>query len=380
MKSIIVLKFDNMYGGIENYLMSMQVQLEQQIRFIFLSESEHNMHEKQVLSHNGAMIRVPREYGLLSYLSNMRNKLKLLRKETDTIYLNIGDYSHEKLAVLILAKRLKYHIIVHSHGAKSELSNSNFIHKSTHQIIRLCSLYCLRNCTKLAVSDRAGTFLYGKQSFHILAPGIETKRFLYNDTVRKELRKELECQNKFVVGFVGRMVEVKNPSFAIRVISELCHVLGKENVLLMMIGDGPLLDDMKRLTEAENIKRQVLFVGATNRVNQYLQAMDCMIGTSFSEGMGINLLEAQAAGLPCVCAQGRYPDEIAVTKLVHMIPLESGEQKWAEMLHQIWYQKDKIEIKRFEEIDPALVQYDTANLSIKLYRYLTGMMEDTKTA
>ena len=208
MRSIIVLKFDNLIGGIENFLLDMQAQLEDRIKFIFITETRFNMHENQILSKNGEIIKIPREDGLLPYLSNLYKNLKLQRNKTDTIYLNIGDYSHEKLAILMIAKRLKYHVVIHSHGGKMELSKNSFIHSLSHWIIRHCSLYYTRNCTRLAVSHRAGSFLFGGQTFNVLSSGLDVKRFCYNDSFRDEFSCRFRCLQNFIIFFFGLMVEI----------------------------------------------------------------------------------------------------------------------------------------------------------------------------
>ena len=372
MKEIIVFGLSDTIGGVENYLLILQKQLEQQVRFLFFAESGKNMYAEQIISHHGEMVYIPREEGIRVYIRTLHEKLKEYRKRTDTIYLNVSNYSHERLILLRFAKRLNYKVIIHSHAAKLNRIE-RVIHRMTHQMIKQLSLRYVDDCVRLAVSQRAGRFLYGNRSFQVLSPGIDLNRFIFDPQVRENHRAQHHCGNRFVVGFVGRMVEIKNPEFAIDVFHELCQIVGKEKALLMMIGDGTLLEAMKQKAAALELKAEVLFLGASDQVNRDLQAMDCLIGTSLSEGMPLNIMEAQAAGLPVICARDRYPREIAVSSLVKMIPLEVGAKAWAEEIVSIMNQEQNIDrAKRLQDLMPSLTCFDQIKVAQSLYEHLTS--------
>ena len=371
MREIIVFGLQDSVGGVENYLLGLQKQLEQQVRFLFFVETGKNMYAEQIALHQGEIIYIPREEGVSAYIRILKEELEKYRKRTDTIYLNISNYSHERLVIFQIAKRLKYLVLIHSHGAKLKQIQSA-IHRGTHRIIKQLSLRYVDDCFRLAVSQRAGQFLYGNRSFRVLSPGIDLNRFTFDLQIRKNIRTQYNCKNKFVVGFVGRMVEVKNPEFAIEVIRELCSILGKEKVLLMMIGDGPLMESVRRKAKELGLEERVLFLGASDQVYQFLQAMDCLIGTSFSEGMPLNIMEAEAAGLPVICSKNCYPQEIAVTTFLQMISLEEGAKAWADALYRISMENDKDRMKRLEDNAPSIADFDQKRVAQSFYSYLLG--------
>lgn len=72
-----------------------------------------------------------------------------------------------------------------------------------------------RNSTRLAVSQRAGLYMYGSQHFDIVPPGIELEKFAFSPEKRIIIRATHHCENCFVVGVVGRLVGVKNYEFAL---------------------------------------------------------------------------------------------------------------------------------------------------------------------
>ena len=369
MKEIIVFGLSDSIGGVENYLLSMQKQLKKQVRFLFFAENGKNMYTEQIVSHQGEIIYIPREEGIQVYIRTLQKKLKEYRKRTNTIYLNISNYSHERLIILQIAKRLNYKVLIHSHGAKLN-TIERAIHRMTHKVIKQLSLRYVDDCFRLAVSQRAGVFLYGKRPFQVLSPGINLNRFAFDPQIREKIRTQYNCKNKFVVGFVGRMLEVKNPEFAVHVIRELCSIVGKEKVLLMMIGDGPFLESLRNKAKKMSLDEQILFLGASDQVYKYLQAMDCLIGTSFSEGMPLNIMEAQAAGLPVICSKKSYPQEIAVTTFLQMISLEEGAKAWADALYKISLEDKTNRTKRLEDNASFIAAFDQQRVAQSLYRYL----------
>lgn len=70
-----------------------------------------------------------------------------------------------------------------------------------------------------------------------------------------------------------------------------------ENSILVMLGDGPLLEDAKKLAEKNN---RILFLGNIPNVVDYFTSADYYISASLSEGLPIAVMEAMACGLPVI--------------------------------------------------------------------------------
>ena len=98
----------------------------------------------------------------------------------------------------------------------------------------------------------------------------------------------------------------------------------------MWIGEGNQRPIIEERISAENIKNDVLLLGHRTDVPDLLQAMDCFILPSYSEGLPVSVIEAQAAGLPCFLSDS-ITKEINITGLCHFIPFNSYE-KWADAI------------------------------------------------
>lgn len=71
------------------------------------------------------------------------------------------------------------------------------------------------------------------------------------------------------------------------------------NARFLWIGSGDLKKKVEARARAYGIYDRIIFLGNTDYVNEYYQAMDCFILPSRFEGLPIVGIEAQAAGLPC---------------------------------------------------------------------------------
>ena len=102
---------------------------------------------------------------------------------------------------------------------------------------------------------------------------------------------------------VGRVAFEKNIDFLLRVLVRVRQRI--PGVLLVIAGEGPALNQLKRLATRLGLDGSVLFVGYQDR-NQALldcyRAGDVFVFASRTETQGLVLLEAMAVGVPVVAA------------------------------------------------------------------------------
>jgi glycosyltransferase involved in cell wall biosynthesis len=114
------------------------------------------------------------------------------------------------------------------------------------------------------------------------------------------LRKELwEDSEGPVVLFVGRLVKEKGVDRLLRVWASLP---GHERILLLIVGDGPLREDLESQTRNLRLLPSVRFLGHQVEVSRFYSIADLFVLPSKTEGMSNSLLEAMAAGLPVVAS------------------------------------------------------------------------------
>lgn len=184
-------------------------------------------------------------------------------------------------------------------------------------------------CSKLACE-----WLFGKGSVErgearVILNGIDSTLFVYNESVRKELRQEMGIDDKFVLGHVGRFVNQKNHTFLLDIFAEVCK--RRDDAVLLLIGIGELMDAMKEKAANLGIADKVCFIGFRDDRNRFMQAMDSFIFPSLYEGLSVVLVEAQASGLP-VYASDSTTTETKYSPYMKFLSLELPASEWARVI------------------------------------------------
>lgn len=131
--------------------------------------------------------------------------------------------------------------------------------------------------------------------------GIDIERFKFNETTRKEMRKELELSDKIVFGFMGRLKREKGVRELLSAFNKI--IVKCPNAILLLVG----LDEencQSWIYEYESLKEgsNVIFYGYSSRPNDLLMACDVFCNPSYREGFGLSVLEASCIGLPVICS------------------------------------------------------------------------------
>lgn len=109
--------------------------------------------------------------------------------------------------------------------------------------------------------------------------------------------------NVLKVGLVGRLVPVKRADLFIDTIQLLAQLLAKQvsgTVKGIIIGDGPLMENLKKLTAEKGLSELIEFKGFVANPAQELEQLDLLLMPSDHEGIPMVLLESLLAGLPVV--------------------------------------------------------------------------------
>lgn len=225
-----------------------------------------------------------------------------------------------------VARRYGVHaVLLHSHSEKPGESAASILRN--RMILRLSA-----DCADvwLACSQAAETALMGIPSaVHILPNAIDTHRFIFREAARVDCRAQLGiAPDAPVIGHVGRMAEVKNQCFLLEAFAACLAVMPTAQLLL--IGDGPLEQELHDMAAKLGIRDSVHFLGTRRDTPALYAAMDVFAMPSRYEGLSMALLEAQAAGLSCVVSSTVSP-ESDVTGRMAFLPLDHV-QTWADQL------------------------------------------------
>jgi glycosyltransferase involved in cell wall biosynthesis len=247
-----------------------------------------------------------------------------------------GHVHHFNGSVLRLAKQAGVSIrIAHSHSDTSSQEASGKWYRYLY--LALMKGWIHRYATVgLAISREAAAVLFGLDwetdpRWRVFDCGIDLKPF-QDEVDPVAVRTELGIpQDAFVIGHVGRFVEVKNHSFIIDTMVEVAK--RDPNICLLLVGDGPLRSSIEQKAFQVGLTERVIFAGIRTDIPRLmLGAMNVFLFPSLYEGMGHVRLEAQAAGLPSVVSD-QVPEEGDVVKpLVRRMSLSQSASTWAETI------------------------------------------------
>jgi len=131
--------------------------------------------------------------------------------------------------------------------------------------------------------------------------GVDTDRFRPRLGERPSvLPRTFVDSESIVVGTVGRAQPVKDQATLVRAFAELVRRPGGSGLRLVVVGAGPLLDELRRLAKSLGVDEQTWFTGAADQVSEFLQTFDIFVLPSLAEGISNTILEAMATGLPIV--------------------------------------------------------------------------------
>jgi len=191
----------------------------------------------------------------------------------------------------------------------------------------------------LAASQSAAEALYGRRwrddgRWRLLFCAIDLSPFerkLDRQAIRAELGIAPEA---YVIGHVGRFADMKNHAFFIDVFAELARL--EPDTMAVFLGEGPLREDMRMKADRLGLSKRILFQGTCSDVPRVLMgAVDLFLFPSIYEGLPIAVIEAQAAGLPCVISDSVSGEVDQVEPLIHRLSLKDGARRWAQVLGAI---------------------------------------------
>ena len=243
-----------------------------------------------------------------------------LKKEMDTGYDIVHVHGNSASIAVELA-------IARHCGIKVRIAHSRNTRCEHEKLDRLLRPMLYRNYTyALACGKEAGEWLFPGRDAEVFHNGKDFSRFCFDAEQRRITREELNLTGKVVYGHAGHFSAQKNHSFLIDIFAEIQK--HQENAVLYLMGDGPLMQDIREKVRAMDLEQNVVFAGRINDAYRRLAAMDVMVFPSLLEGLPNVVLEWQAEGLPCLISD-RITKECALSPLVHFMPISESPDTWA---------------------------------------------------
>lgn len=331
-------------GGAESRIMDLYRHTDRnRVQFDFLVHSgEEGFYEKEIRELGGRIFRVPR-FRIYNYFS-YRKALKEFFQKHHEFALVQGHMTSTAAIYLPIAKKAGVKkTAAHARSAGVDKGLKGTMTRFLRRNLADKADY-LFTCSELA-----GISVYGEKAVRegktIFIPNaIDCAGFTFDPEKRKKMREELGLTDSFIIGHVGRFHYAKNHEYLLRMFAELCRMSAgaggstaetgaDQNYHLILLGEGPLMEDTRKLAEELGVADKIHFLGNHKNIADYYQAMDYFVYPSRYEGMPGTIVEAQASGLPCLMSD-TICREVIATELVETMSIEKEPKVWAEGLQR----------------------------------------------
>lgn len=313
-------------GGIESWLMSILRSLQgQECDFAFLVNVEDGVfYDKEIYELGGEIYYG----GRLSNPFEMFAKAKrVIAKGFDVVHCHNVENA---LPVMLAARSLSVRTVYQSHNDFDRKLKVFSYPKSLY--LRTSNYFsCMLADEKLAVSQTAGSSLFKGGCFEVLSLGIDFTRFHPECDVLTAKDLLERSKGVSVLCHVGRFDKQKNHNFLVDVFA-LVHKR-KPETRLWLLGDGAEKERVFQKVKAMGLASVIEFLGVRPDIPEILRLYPSLfLFPSLFEGLGLAVVEAQAAGVPVVCSDV-LPEEATINPLlVHRVGLSQSEAEWCDII------------------------------------------------
>ena len=318
-------------GGTESLWMNYYRNIDRtKIQFDFLVESESEIiNREEIEALGGHVVIIPSYKTPFKYMKALTKIFK--ENKYDIVHSNMSTLS---VFTLKAAKKAGIKVrIAHSHSTSNKKEWKKNIMKN------MLRPFSKKYSTDyFSCSELAGRYLFGDKTYDqgkvtIINNAIEIEKFKLNEEFRKTIRDEYQIADTTVVlGNVGRMGSQKNQIYLLDIF-KVYNALNNDSKLLIL-GDGPLHDELVTKAKTLGIESNVIFAGVHPDIYRYYSAMDVFCMPSLYEGLPVVGIETQANGLPVLFAD-TITKEVGINDNSKFESLSNDANVWANDLVEL---------------------------------------------
>lgn len=253
--------------------------------------------------------------------------------------------------------------IAHSHNARNDLPKLAAVIKGFSSIpIEKASTHFF------ACSSNAAKWLFPHKvkECKVLYNGIRLDDYLFKVNSRQKVRASLRIpDDAFVMIHVGRFTKQKNHKYLVKIL-ESYNKIDPSKWKMILVGEGPLEENVKRQVREAELMDHVIFLGSREDVNELYSAADMFIFPSLHEGLGIVVIEAQASGLPCIVSDAVPPEADMEVGLLNTLCLQDGFEKWSEMVAA---KKQGVDTRKGQEAAILKGKYNIKRIAAQMQKF-----------
>jgi len=254
----------------------------------------------------------------------VRKTLKKLNPDVIHYHLELSNY----LCISKIPKHTK--IFYTQHYPVSQIKKENKL-----------DFFCLKKMSKkknfhaIALNEQMKedfNSTFKKRDTVILRNGVDIQKF--QNVVRDKAKRSQFSISKdaILVGHVGRFSKEKNQLFLLDIVSQMKKV--DPRVHLVLVGEGLEEEEIRKRILGLNLEKDVTILSKRGDIPFILSLVDIVIFPSSFEGLGIFLIEAQVAGVPCLVSSS-IPNDTNISNIFYSLDLSESCIEWSKKAFDI---------------------------------------------
>lgn len=335
-KRILLTGVGSEYGGVETFVQQIVQHLGSNYCFSILAATNKKVARESFFKSRGVEVYYLKDiFGITNAFKRYQIVNEFLASHSfDIIHINSNSLNSAYMAKAAFKNNIKVIYQVHNvapSGYSKSVQLLTLLSKSHNRKILNHT-----NTVKVAVSREAALSSFGgENNVDIIVNGIDTAKYCYSDTIRMTVRKKYDSSLESRIGIVvARLTPIKNFKKVISISAK-----GINNRVfdeLWIIGDGLERENIMRSISSlpSEVAAKIRLFGEQENVAPFLIASDFMLLASFSEGLSISVIEAQAAGLPAVLSSG-IPKVTNITGNVCYLSINDDDDIWLGCVHKL---------------------------------------------
>lgn len=354
-KKILLTGMGDRLGGIESFATVVVEGLMGKYEFSLLAATEKKIAKQDYFEKKGITVfHLKNIFGLKNAISRKKIFSDFL-KEHDFDIIHINATTMNAVYMAEAASKLKIDIIyqIHNTAPSGYSVLARLLTKTLRNYYRF-KIKRLKNVKCIAVSAEAAAATFGKNiPVRIVVNGVDTNKYCFSNKIRETMRAKYNISKSARVGIiVARLMPIKNHSKVLSVVN-----LGLQNKIFdyfMIVGDGPEKESIQNKIDRMrvDIKNKIFLCGERNDISNFLMMSDFMLLPSFTEGLSISVIEAQAAGVIPIVSNG-IPTVTNITGNVIFLDVKASDCHWVEIIEKVLSTTTYDKIKMNQIVDDS---------------------------
>lgn len=304
------------------------------------------------------------------YLDFEQNKIRALLKYCWVIHnispniIHTHSFQPGLWARLLTLHNKKIKLFSTIHSPYPYLRGSDF-YSRIKRVLEISSIN-LFNSRVICISDNVKDNLtkytmIKSEKLQVIKNSISIKNYSYNTNYLKKLKIDLSIDNESkIIITVGRLSEEKGLDVLLEAFAIVIKAIPK--MVLIMIGDGPLDLQLKKLARKLNINDKVKFLGFKKDIYQYLLISDLYVCSSIFEGISTSILEAFSQKVPVIATHVGGNPEIIENNINGILIEPNNPMSLAGAIVDLFSTKEKINSFKANGFKKVTDEFDIKNV------------------